>query len=154
VNRKIIDFGQDDEDDWFARLDCGHNQHVRHRPPFVERPWVEDGAERTRRIGSALDCRLCDRLEAPEGLTEYRSTPEFTSETVPAGLLRDHATKAGTWGRIEILAGEVTYVTAAPSAQTLRLSTGKRAMIPPELLHHVVPSEDARFRVVFLRLEA
>lgn len=151
MKRKITGFGLDEEKDWFALLDCGHRQHVRHRPPFVERPWVEDAAQREEMKGSSIDCPVCDRLEAPEGLEAYRSTPEFTLETVPAGLLRDHATKAGTWGRIEVLEGEVTYTTAAPSDRRLVLGAGETAMIPPELLHHVDLSPDTRFRVVFLR---
>jgi len=152
MKRAITGFAQDVAGDWFARLDCGHNQHVRHRPPFVERAWVEDEASRQTRIGEAMDCLLCNRLEAPEGLEAYRSTPEFTAGTVPASLLRDHSTKTGTWGRIEVLAGEVTYVTSAPSSLTLVLQSGDTAMIPPELLHHVALSDDARFRVVFLRV--
>lgn len=151
MKRKISGFAQDEEGDWCARLDCGHNQHVRHRPPFAERPWVEKESSRTGMLGEALECPLCDRLDAPEGLSAYRETPEFTAETVPAGLLRDHATKAGTWGRIEVLSGHVTYVTLPPSGLRLRLCPGDVAMIPPELTHHVEPSEDARFRVVFLK---
>ncbi|MFZ0494390.1 MAG: DUF1971 domain-containing protein, partial [Methylocella sp.] len=34
----------------------------------------------------------------PPGYVAYRRTPVFTRETVPAGLLRSHRTKAGTWG--------------------------------------------------------
>jgi len=46
VTRRIIGFHQDqgfhqDEDsDWVAALECGHSQHVRHDPPWMERPWV------------------------------------------------------------------------------------------------------------------
>lgn len=152
MKRRITGFCRDDNGDWVAGLDCGHRQHVRHRPPFVERAWVEDETARAERIGEALDCPLCDRLEAPDGLEAYRSTAEFTVASVPAGLLRDHSTRAGTWGRIEVLSGDVTYVTAAPSDRRLVLDTGDSAMIPPELPHHVALSAHARFRVVFLKL--
>jgi tellurite methyltransferase len=151
VNRTIVGFSQDTDGDWVAGLDCGHGQHVRHRPPFVERAWVVETAERDSRIGATLDCCLCDRLEAPGGLEPYSATADFTVETVPAGLLRDHSTKAGVWGRIEVLAGNLRYVTAAPSGRTLDLGPGDNAMIPPELLHHVALSEGASFRVIFLK---
>ena len=35
---KIIGFHQDEETNWVAELSCGHQQPVRHRPPFTERP--------------------------------------------------------------------------------------------------------------------
>ncbi|MCY7346517.1 MAG: DUF3565 domain-containing protein [Pyrinomonadaceae bacterium] len=40
MKRKIIGFDKDDAGDWRAELDCGHFQHVRHKPPLVAREWV------------------------------------------------------------------------------------------------------------------
>jgi hypothetical protein len=37
VDRSIVGFHRDDESHWVAELDCGHDQHVRHDPPMVER---------------------------------------------------------------------------------------------------------------------
>ena len=56
----IIGYHQDDEMYWVAQLDCGHNQHVRHNPPFIERPWVVTAAGRERMIGQQLSCVKCD----------------------------------------------------------------------------------------------
>ena len=44
--RTIDGFHLDDAGDWVAELSCLHGQHVRHRPPFRDRAWVEteDGA--------------------------------------------------------------------------------------------------------------
>jgi hypothetical protein len=67
--RTIEDFHQDDEGDWVAELSCLHTQHVRHRPPFWNRPWVTTEAGRRSRIGAELDCPLCDRAEPPDGDT-------------------------------------------------------------------------------------
>ena len=60
MKRKIIGFDKDEENDWRAELDCGHLQHVRHKPPLVIREWVltEDG--RQEKLGVELDCRKCD----------------------------------------------------------------------------------------------
>ena len=63
MKRPIIGYHRDEEDDWVAELDCGHNQHVRHRPPFVNRPWVESAAGREAMRGRELDCVKCDRGE-------------------------------------------------------------------------------------------
>lgn len=56
----IVSFEQDDCGDWVARLACGHRQHVRHRPPFVERPWVGTRAGRIAMTGQLLNCLRCD----------------------------------------------------------------------------------------------
>jgi hypothetical protein len=60
MEQPIIAFRQDDVGDWVAVLDCGHGQHIRHNPPFNERPWVLDPAGRARFIGFPLNCRICD----------------------------------------------------------------------------------------------
>jgi hypothetical protein len=57
--RRIIGFHQDQEGDWVAELECGHNQHVRHDPPWQERAWVLSGEGRAGRLGTVLTCRLC-----------------------------------------------------------------------------------------------
>jgi hypothetical protein len=72
VQRAIVGFHRDEQTeqgepgDWVAELDCGHNQHVRHRPPWTLRPWVVTPEGRQARIGQPLDCKLCDeRAPAP-----------------------------------------------------------------------------------------
>ena len=60
MQQAIIGFVLDDEQHWVAKLTCGHNQHVRHTPPWQNRPWVltEDG--RKEKLGVILECKLCD----------------------------------------------------------------------------------------------
>lgn len=60
MQQAIIGFVLDDEQHWVAKLACGHNQHVRHTPPWQNRPWVltEDG--RKEKLGIMLECKLCD----------------------------------------------------------------------------------------------
>ena len=41
MKQPIVDYHQDEQGDWVADLACGHGQHVRHQPPFVNRPWSE-----------------------------------------------------------------------------------------------------------------
>ena len=65
MRQEIVRFVLDDEGDWIVHLACGHRQHVRHRPPFQPRPWVTDEAGRRSRIGTDLECPLCDRGEPP-----------------------------------------------------------------------------------------
>lgn len=68
MERAIVDFHRDAEDHWVADLECGHTQHVRHRPPWIERPWVTTAAGRRSMLGFRLWCRRCERGEpAPTG---------------------------------------------------------------------------------------
>jgi hypothetical protein len=60
MKRKIVSFHQDDEQHWVARLECGHNQHVRHNPPWTNRPWVVTPEGRAAAIGAELNCKKCD----------------------------------------------------------------------------------------------
>ncbi|WP_238935152.1 DUF3565 domain-containing protein [Pseudomonas typographi] len=57
----ITGFAQDEHGHWFARLSCGHTQHLRHDPPWQQRAWVIDPEERARRIGQAFTCGWCRR---------------------------------------------------------------------------------------------
>jgi Protein of unknown function (DUF3565) len=61
VERVIVGYHQDEEGDWVADLSCGHQRHVRHRPPFQQRPWVVDAEGRRERLGTLLECGLCDQ---------------------------------------------------------------------------------------------
>lgn len=60
MKRRITGFYEDIEGHFVAMLECGHEQHVRHKPPMVERPWVLSAEGRAGKIGALLDCRKCD----------------------------------------------------------------------------------------------
>lgn len=60
MKQKILGFDQDEEGDWRAELDCGHYQHVRHRPPINVREWVLSEEGRKEKLGLELECKKCD----------------------------------------------------------------------------------------------
>ena len=60
MKQKIIGYDKDEEGDWRAKLECGHLQHVRHKPPLVTREWVLTGEGRDSRLGFELECKKCD----------------------------------------------------------------------------------------------
>lgn len=64
MKRQIIGFHQDEHADWVADLACGHTQHVRHQPPWQQRPWVTTAEGRRSRLGIELDCKKCDEEAA------------------------------------------------------------------------------------------
>jgi hypothetical protein len=59
--RRITGFRQDERGDFIAVLECGHSQHVRHRPPWQIREWVTTEAGRNQKLGVSLECPECDR---------------------------------------------------------------------------------------------
>lgn len=88
--------------------------------------------------------------ELPKHVRPYRQTPRFTAGTIPAALLRDHATKAGVWGLLHVHCGTVAY-RIADSGATQDVSIGQTAVIVPEQRHSVSLSPDAIFHVEFWR---
>ena len=66
MNRRITGYHQDDEGQWVAELECGHQQHVRHNPPWMNRAWVTTAQGRTAALGAALDCNKCDSPRSKE----------------------------------------------------------------------------------------
>ncbi len=60
MTSKIVGFHQDAEGHWVAELACGHNQHVRHDPPWQNRPWVLSEEGRGTFIGTEIRCTQCE----------------------------------------------------------------------------------------------
>lgn len=81
----------------------------------------------------------------------YKRTRTFDQDTVPAGLLRDHATRAGVWGRICVEAGRLRYRVPGDPPVDVVLEPGVDGVVEPEVLHSVEPVGAVRFHVEFLR---
>jgi hypothetical protein len=67
ADQPIVGFHLDDANDWVAELACGHYQHVRHNPPWTNRPWVVTEEGRRSKLGEVLACRKCDQAAPPDG---------------------------------------------------------------------------------------
>ena len=135
VRRTVEGFHRDGAGEWVAELSCLHGQHVRHRPPFQERPWVLSRAGRAERVGGELDCPRCDRAELPEGLTVVRTAGPFDDATLPDGLRRAHRVAEGTWGRLRVSHGSVRFsLEMSPPVERLA-GSGDEQPIPPGVPH-------------------
>lgn len=67
MKQKITGFHVDVENHWVAELECGHAQHMRHDPPWMERPWVLTLEGRNSRMGHVLNCVRCDEMAEKAG---------------------------------------------------------------------------------------
>jgi tellurite methyltransferase len=148
--RSIVGFHQDEAGDWVAELSCLHSQHVRHRPPFQVRPWVERAEGRAGRLGTEIDCPLCARAELPGGLTVTRTAGPFDAASLPAGLLKEHMVAEGRWGCLHVIEGNVTFSLNTKPSTIVRLGAGDRQAIPPGVPHALTLDGPVRLTIDFL----
>ena len=150
MRRVIVGFHQDEDGDWVAELSCLHGQHVRHQPPFQQRPWVLDESQRAARIEAALDCPLCDRAELPEGLRLVRTAGPFEADTLPPGLRTAHTVAEGTWGCLRVQEGSLLFSMESEPPISIRVEAGSRQPIPPGVRHALTTDGPVRLTVDFL----
>lgn len=150
MERPITGFGLDNQGDPIAILSCGHPQHVRNKPPFINRPWVTTEQGRNDMIGKMLTCIRCDKFELPDNLIFYKQTPVFTERTVPANLQKDHSEKAGVWAKIIVAEGRLRYRVNALKIE-MELSRDKMGIVVPEIPHSVKPVGKVCFFIEFYK---
>jgi len=78
----------------------------------------------------------------------YRSSPVFDETTLPAALRREHRTKAGVWGVIELIEGRMKFIRHGHADATI-LEPGKPGLVLPEQPHFVEPIGPVRVQVHF-----
>ena len=84
----------------------------------------------------------------PAGLTAYKRTPIFDQDSLPAGLRREHRTKAGVWALIHVIEGSLRYRILEPFSEQI-LATGTAGVVTPEQPHEVEPLGPMRMFVEF-----
>lgn len=90
----------------------------------------------------------------PSEVQVLRRTQEFTADTIPAALRKDHTTKAGTWALIHVVEGALRYDITdhrRPTRSGILTPGGPPGIVEPTILHHVEPIGPVRFHVEFLR---
>jgi len=148
MKRKIVGFHQDTDGVWVAELECTHPQHIRHNPPWQERPWVTTEIGRQDKLGTELDCLFCNMAIVQHDAKPYKQTARFTEATVPSGLLADHNLKAGVWGHIVVEEGKLEYTC---DRGVFVLKPGVVGIVEPEVVHHIRPLGNVVFYVEFLK---
>ncbi|MEX1147330.1 MAG: DUF1971 domain-containing protein [Sphingomonadales bacterium] len=86
--------------------------------------------------------------DLPLGLRAYKRTPEFTEDTIPKGLRREHRTKPGVWALIHVLEGRLCYRRYVPAVEEV-LMPGSPGIVRPGDPHEVDPVGRVRFYVEF-----
>lgn len=84
----------------------------------------------------------------PAGVTAYKRTPTFDQDSLPAGLRREHRTKAGVWALIHVIEGSLRYRILTPPSEEI-LTAGTSGVVRPEQPHEVEPIGTVRMFVEF-----
>jgi len=90
----------------------------------------------------------------PENYVNYKSTVVMTKNNVPKMFLHLHNTRAGVYGKITVLTGQLKFFgfvdRKAEVEREIIISAGSAAISPPEYWHKVeLLSDDTQFRVDF-----
>jgi len=153
VERAITGYHRDDVGDWVAELACGHDQHLRHRPPFQVRPWVSEEEGRRSRLGTPLECVLCDRAELPGHVRFVRSSPTWDETTLPPALRRSHRLASSTWGVLRVDEGALRIRLSSTTPQEMTIEAGGEQALPPDLVHEVEVVGPVRCSVAFFAVD-
>mgnify|MGYP001178651973 FL=1 len=78
----------------------------------------------------------------------YRSTPVFDQDTLPAALRARHDTKAGVWGLVRVIEGELQLTYLDPHSEVV-LTPGNPGLILPQQPHFVTPLGSMKMQVDF-----
>jgi tellurite resistance-related uncharacterized protein len=89
--------------------------------------------------------------QLPSNVVPYKRTPEFTEESVPAGLLHAHQIKESVWAKIVILEGRLQYTIRGAEQEVIILDNSVYGVVEPTVLHEVKPLGNVRFYVEFHR---
>lgn len=78
----------------------------------------------------------------------YAKSLVFDEQTLPDALRNDHRTKAGTWGLLRVIEGEVRLIFVDPPSDH-HVTPDKPAPIAPQAMHHVVTMGPMSMQVEF-----
>ena len=87
----------------------------------------------------------------PPHIVSYRKTPIFTQANVPPALLERHTTKAGSWGKIWVISGQLRYRILTEPLEEHTLTPGSPGIVEPQVPHHIELLGPIEFYVEFYR---
>ncbi len=153
MQQKIIGFHQDEEQHWVAELCCGHCQHVRHDPPWQNRPWVTTVEGRSEKLATSLECKMCDMPKLPpkEQLKPLNTSVKITQNSLPEELLTKDALPDNIWSEISIISGQIQLLCSSQSdsSQTLGflLNNEFSGIVAPKRAFCLKPCGPVEFRI-------
>ena len=128
--------------------------YISPRAGFTHHPLtLQAAAHMDSLVARAVHYRSVDPVMTAAGPTPtkpYKATPVFDEVSLPAGLRREHRTKAGAWGVIRVLEGRLRYQILDPASEAI-LEPGCPGLILPEQPHLVEPLGPIRMQIEFYK---
>ena len=81
----------------------------------------------------------------------YKVTAVWDQDSLPLSIRKQHNTKAGIWGLLRVIEGEVDLVFV--DGPTVHVTRDSPAVIPPQEMHHVEAHGPFRMQVEFYHEE-
>lgn len=123
--------------------------YISPRPGFTPHPLtIHAAAHMIDMVNRSNHFRGQEPVADPPVSVPYKCTPMFDENSLPAGLRREHRTKAGTWGVIRVIEGRVRYQVLDPASETL-LEPGRPGLILPDMPHLVEPLGSMLMQIEF-----
>lgn len=111
--------------------------------PFITSQSIIPASRLTPIMPTTSDCR-------PDMAAPYRSTPIFDETSLPTALRTRHSTKAGVWGMVHVLEGQLKLTYLDPVSEIL-LGPSMPGRLLPEQPHFVEPLGAMKMRVDFYK---
>ena len=86
----------------------------------------------------------------PSGLVPSGRSLEFTTDTLPEALQKEHALADGRWGVLHVLEGSLTFIDLASGNERV-VAAPDSVVIQPRIPHRVTVSGPVRLRIDFFR---
>jgi tellurite resistance-related uncharacterized protein len=87
----------------------------------------------------------------PANVKSYKKTTTFDEHSIPKGLLQDHSTRPGVWGKIIVLEGSIRYIIQSEPIEKIVLTPDVEGIVEPEMLHYLEPTGTVRLYVAFYK---
>ncbi|WP_406802753.1 DUF3565 domain-containing protein [Alkalimarinus alittae] len=131
MDKKIIGFHVDDQGDWVADLECGHAQHVRHNPPWINRPWVLEQEGRDKSLGETLDCLKCNMPLLPTNSQLTRVSELFDQQVLIDQYAGSQTNNTDCWVQVVVSEGALVYRQVSEETKGYVIDQGFFAVIEP-----------------------
>ena len=85
----------------------------------------------------------------PNNLMYLKRTPEFSHKNIPHGMLGQHRTAEGVWGKIKVSEGRLIYRILEPDIEEHKLEMCWEGIVAPQEAHQVEVMGPVKFHVEF-----
>ena len=131
MEKKIVGFHVDELGDWVADLECGHAQHVRHNPPWINRPWVLERAGREGSLGMLLDCLKCNMPTIPVSARQIDCSEILDLQALVSHYTEVQKNDGDYWIKVVVSEGELVYQQVADKTTGYVIDQAFSAVIAP-----------------------